>query len=101
MMIALSQNNWLFEEATGLAQKYGFNCYEIHSNLVRIRSICDEWLIEYVQSPKKPFYLHHYKDKPHLQRKFYDLPFLFKSLFQHDIFVLNGRTTVPIKKFSA
>ncbi|WP_039767216.1 hypothetical protein [Caldicellulosiruptor sp. F32] len=88
--------NWLFEEATRLAHEYGFKVYEVTQTVVRIRTICDEWLIQYVEGSKKPFYLYHYKQKPHLQRKFYDLPFLFKSVWQHDRFVLNGRSTVPI-----
>lgn len=57
MITALSQNGWLFQEATRLAQEYGFKCYEIHSNLVRVRTVCDEWLIEYVQESKKTFLL--------------------------------------------
>ncbi len=88
--------NWLFEEATRLAHEYGFRVYEVTQTVVRIRTICDEWLIQYVEGSKKPFYLYHYKQKPHLQRKFYDLPFLFKSIWQHDRFVSNGRSTVPI-----
>ncbi len=86
----------MFEEATRLAHEYGFRVYEVTQTVVRIRTICDEWLIQYVEGSKKPFYLYHYKQKPHLQRKFYDLPFLFKSIWQHDRFVLNGRSTVPI-----
>ncbi len=86
----------MFEEATRLAHEYGFKVYEVTQTVVRIRTICDEWLIQYVEGSKKPFYLYHYKQKPHLQRKFYDLPFLFKSVWQHDRFVLNGRSTVPI-----
>jgi len=86
----------LFEEATRLAHEYGFRVYKVTQTVVRIRTICDEWLIQYVEGSKKPFYLYHYKQKPHLQRKFYDLPFLFKSVWQHDRFVLNGRSTVPI-----
>lgn len=77
-----------------LSNKYNFP-YTIHTNRVYIKSKYDEWYAE--QEEKGKIILYH-KNKAdsgyHFQREFYDFPFMFQSIKQHDDYNLSPRWNI-------
>lgn len=82
-------------EVKRLAQKYNFKCQIINDKIL-IKSKLDNWLVEVNVGCPKPYVLRHHSSNScschyHRQRQFYDLPFLFKSIKQHDDYLLYGK----------
>lgn len=90
------------QQISFLCSKFGFQCELVTDYVCRIRSKCDEWVIEYHPESSKPYWLYHIVNSPdkivHFQRKFFDMLYLFKSVARHDRYVLNGRTLKTISK---
>lgn len=74
--------------------KYNFKYKIINEYTVRIKSLKDTWYIKDVGGIK-PYLLMHcnkgvYANHEHKQRKFYDVPFLLQSIYQHDQYKINN-----------
>lgn len=85
------------QEIYHLANSYGFDCKVLDNGNIHLASAfgMDEWVVIKLPVPNgaKKYKLMHKpigKTKFHTQRKFYDLPFLFKSIDEHDSYRLNG-----------
>lgn len=73
--------------------KYGFKYHYVNNSCVFITSKFDEWYVEYIGG-KKPLQLYHKNTrydvtKHHKQHRFKDVPFMIKSIKQHDDHFLN------------
>jgi hypothetical protein len=74
--------------------KYKFKYKIINENTVRIKSAIDAWYVKDIGGIK-PYLLMHCnkggrKNYEHRQRKFYDMPFLLQSIYQHDQYKINN-----------
>lgn len=84
-----------------LWRKYNMKNVEIYtSDKIRIVSQYDEWIAEFHSSFY--IYLKHINNKDsktrsHLQRRFRDLEYMFKSINQHDRYVHNKQKAIPKK----
>lgn len=80
----------MVEEIKHYCQIYGFTYEVLSENHVKIKSKYDEWVIHYYPHKGYNFVLFHlscfvknYKTV-HKQREYYDLQFLFESIYKHD-----------------
>ena len=92
------------EEVQEVNKNYGFDCRVFGSvkySTIYINTKIGEWIVEVLgdntmilkhSNNHRKLHTHiHRNKKDNRPRKFYDLPFLFESLNNHDKFVLGGR----------
>lgn len=80
-------------EIKRLAKKYEFKRCDIFGDELFIESKCDCWVVRQRSGILELWHKNKYdrKTRLHKQRDYFDIPFLFKSISNHDKFKLKTR----------
>lgn len=86
-------------EIKRLAKKHEFKRCEVFGDEIYIESKCDSWIVREGNGILELWHKNKYdtKTRLHKQRDYFDIPFLFKSIADHDKFKSKTRYVKPCR----